>query len=708
VSRLLGQISELERKLNLSRLKGEMIQQSAQLQKRKRFFSEDSTTCQPVAVNAIPAPSTNQAFGGKVEDGNVSKEKEERMAAAVLQLRDEEELIRSKEDAKLIKRKAERLELLLSESKKSADYLQGELDKVQGQAKALYEEKRSSASQLDKLKLSLAEKQTELEMWRRNAEQLKQMMQVSSNEKESEKAERLHHLSSIQELQRTQTHLVRERDEARLAAAEKEREMTGLRREVNSVIDKKKRLEQELERLKQHLVTVEETYTQEALVSEERERGLRTKLSVLEEQLRTASAQQTTTSRAASQRREVLEARLSEVTRECEQAKMMLFSLESEYAGHQRAVDNLNMALEGFQLEKTNDLKRAEAECQQRLEKERRKQDDLLQEVNGLKDQLEKANEGLKAANRLGDQLEQKTKAIAALRQDVNIRDELLKKAQQELDSQHSISVAKVDRYLVKNLIVGYLVADPSKKPEVVKILATVLDFNQEERDKTGLSSGAAGGGGGWLGGWFGGGGGGGSGSTPPSRKTHSRTSSDVQAATGLDQSLAQAFVQFLETESKPKRVPQLPIGELVSPLSSPPIGATPPPSPGHRTRAGSMASQLAAAADGSRRSSNNSTPVSEMGAAAAGVVHNNPIINQSGDLPTFAINRSSSAILKNVLHNNDPSAAASCLGPRTSSPLELHHHHQHQPSAPSAPAPPPLQQQQLTPPPLIKQNKEP
>ena len=84
-----------------------------------------------------------------------------------------------------------------------------------------------------------------------------------------------------------------------------------------------------------------------------------------------------------------------------------------------------------------------------------------------FKDQLEKANEGLKAANRLGDQLEQKSRIIAALKQDVKIREELLKKAQQELDAASSISVAKVDRYLVKNLMVGYITAEVSKKPEV-------------------------------------------------------------------------------------------------------------------------------------------------------------------------------------------------------------------------------------------------
>lgn len=158
----------------------------------------------------------------------------------------------------------------------------------------------------------------------------------------------------------------RERDQARLQVSDKDREMTGLRKEVNSVIDKKKRLEQELERLKQHLVTVEETYTQEALEGEERERFLRTKLANCEENLRVATAQQSSTSKATTAQVQALEAKLAEVSRECEQAKMKLFGMESDRSGHQRAMDNLNMALEGLQMEKANDLRRAEIEFEQK------------------------------------------------------------------------------------------------------------------------------------------------------------------------------------------------------------------------------------------------------------------------------------------------------------------------------------------------------
>ena len=105
---------------------------------------------------------------------------------------------------------------------------------------------------------------------------------------------------------------------------------------------------------------------------------------------------------------------------------------------------------------------------------------------------------------------------------------------------------------MVKNLVVGYVVADVSKKPEILKIVATVLDFNEDERSKTGLGKGMSAQG--WLQSWFGSSAIAASGhSTSEHRRT---TSGEVHAVTGLDLGLAQAFVKFLETESKPKAPP--------------------------------------------------------------------------------------------------------------------------------------------------------
>ena len=86
--------------------------------------------------------------------------------------------------------------------------------------------------------------------------------------------------TALQDLQSNIRQLMQERDEVQIRANDKDRQLAELRKEVNNVIDKKKRLEQETERLKQHLVDVEDGYTQEALQTEEREQELRKKLQV--------------------------------------------------------------------------------------------------------------------------------------------------------------------------------------------------------------------------------------------------------------------------------------------------------------------------------------------------------------------------------------------------------------------------------------------
>jgi len=92
--------------------------------------------------------------------------------------------------------------------------------------------------------------------------------------------QKLFPVSAIQELQSQLTLARRDRDSAQSVTSNRERELQELKREVNNVIEKKRKLEQELSRLKEHLVAVEESGTQEVLAYEERERELRRKLQV--------------------------------------------------------------------------------------------------------------------------------------------------------------------------------------------------------------------------------------------------------------------------------------------------------------------------------------------------------------------------------------------------------------------------------------------
>jgi hypothetical protein len=85
--------------------------------------------------------------------------------------------------------------------------------------------------------------------------------------------------------------------------------------------------------------------------------------------------------------------------------------------------------------EKVNDLKRAEMMYDAKLSEEKEKRNIMEKQIIVLEQKVTSAGEGLAAAHRLGDQLEAKGKVISTLRQEIKIREDLLKKARQELEA---------------------------------------------------------------------------------------------------------------------------------------------------------------------------------------------------------------------------------------------------------------------------------
>jgi hypothetical protein len=151
------------------------------------------------------------------------------------------------------------------------------------------------------MKVSLEEKMHDLEMAKRNLSQVTQLLEEKSQSSESVQNERLQSMSGLlaspfthvlelpilspffqpsTSFRLSPSQLKKEKDELKLTLESRERELVETRKEVSNVIEKKKRLENELERLRAHLVAVEDSYTQEAIESEERERELRKKLQV--------------------------------------------------------------------------------------------------------------------------------------------------------------------------------------------------------------------------------------------------------------------------------------------------------------------------------------------------------------------------------------------------------------------------------------------
>lgn len=165
---------------------------------------------------------------------------------------------------------------------------------------------------------------------------------------------------------------------------------------------------------------------------------------------------------------------------------------------------------------------------------------------------------------------------------------EKLQKSENKIKALSSQTDGKVDKSLIKNLVIGFVSTNNNltkDQTQILKIIATVLDFSQQDHDKLNLNKPQQG----WLSSLL----------TP-------------QTSQGMSQeSLSQAFVKFLENESKPKVVPSL-------------------------------------------LTNNGETPKSRKNSVT--VPRQSPSILSEVVLPTFADfaqNRNSSSILKDVLKDN-------------------------------------------------------
>lgn len=63
-----------------------------------------------------------------------------------------------------------------------------------------------------------------------------------------------------------------------------------------------------------------------------------------------------------------------------------------------------------------------------------------------------------------------------------------LHSAEEKLHETESNQADRVDKSLLKNLLIGYIMAPNNDKQQILKLISSVLDFNQPESDKVGLN----------------------------------------------------------------------------------------------------------------------------------------------------------------------------------------------------------------------------
>ncbi|VDL91972.1 unnamed protein product [Schistocephalus solidus] len=280
--------------------------------------------------------------------------------------------------------------------------------------------------------------------------------------------------------------------------------------------------------LTERQANTEENHTKEALAAEEREISLKKQLADAEKRLATqvefiSSAEDLITS----------------AREERDAARTAGRASQSELNGLKMSYANLQKALENLEKERQSDINIETRHFRLEAERLRAENKSLLDKLNDTQQALKKQDDLVAANQALHKQME--LHAARHYEEQIQILKAERQNFTRELDG-------KLDKSLMKSLLVSCLRLPPSKRPDAFRMLGRILDFTPDECDMLGLSEPV---GTNWRN-WF------------------RMTGADASAGGGDCQkrSFIELFAEFLEKESAPPTQIKLPTDHLQSMIS--------------------------------------------------------------------------------------------------------------------------------------------
>ncbi|KFP56991.1 Thyroid receptor-interacting protein 11, partial [Cathartes aura] len=530
-------------------------------QLKKKLQEKDSTirTLQENNQRLSDSVATASEIERKSQEGTESEMRHIKEKHDVLQksLREKDILIKSKSDQLLsvsenLSNKENENELLkqaVTNLKERNLILEMDIRKLKEENEKIVARSREKETEFRALQetnmqfsMMLKEKEFESHSMKEKALAFEKLLKEKEQGKTGELNQLLNEVKSMQEKAVT---FQQERDQVMVALKQKQMESSALQSEIQHLREKEQRLNQELERLRNHLLEMEDSYTREALAAEDREVKLRKKVLILEEKLASSSTAVENASHQASLQVESLQEQLSLVSKQRDETVLQLTISQDQVKQYALSLANLQMVLEQFQQEEKA-MYSAELEKHQKQTAEWRKKAEHLEEkVVSLQESLGEANAALDAASRLTEQLDIKEEQIEELKKEGEIRREMLEDVQNKLMNLMHSTEGKVDKLLMRNLFIGHFHTPKNKRPEVLRLMGSILGVKKEEldqllsEDQRGVTR--------WVTGWLGGGAGSKSVPSTPLRPTHQNI---------FNSSFSELFVKFLETESCPSLPP--------------------------------------------------------------------------------------------------------------------------------------------------------
>ncbi|KAL7992634.1 hypothetical protein Chor_016890 [Crotalus horridus] len=359
--------------------------------------------------------------------------------------------------------------------------LKEENDRIAGKSQEKETEFRALQETNMQFSIMLREKEFEHNSMKEKALTFEKMLKEREQGKTGELNQLLNEAKSMHE---KAVAFQQERDQVMLALKQKQMETSALQNEVQYLREKEQRLNQELDRLRNHLLEREDTSTREALAAEDRESKLKKKVHNLEEKLQSSSTVMENVSHQASMQAESLQEQLNLVTVQRDETMLQLTLSQDQVKQYAISLTNLQMVLEQFQREEKAMYSAELQKAQKQTAEWKKKAEQLEDKVVLLQERLDEANEALGSASRLTEQLDLKEEQIEELKRQGTIKQEMLEDAQDKLMNLINSTEGKVDKVLMRNLFIGHFHTPKNKRHEVLKLMGSILGIKKDELEQ--------------------------------------------------------------------------------------------------------------------------------------------------------------------------------------------------------------------------------
>ncbi|XP_055335127.1 uncharacterized protein LOC129586134 [Paramacrobiotus metropolitanus] len=253
----------------------------------------------------------------------------------------------------------------------------------------------------------------------------------------------------------------------------------GAHSEMSQLVATNDRLKKEGDRLRAHLLGVEQAYAQDFQTVQGREEELNKVIVQLEEQLRATTVSQQQTSSEVKENIGLLQEQVMLLTHARDEAMTKLRDSEKRNHLMESSLSNIHTALEHMKKEHRGEME---------VDRERAKK-----AARYLEEQLHELRvENTKLKEVVADMHKEKTSAVQSLAESQLLRDavEDLKKQLDEkdmflskaLDDAATISSNKIDKAFIRSMVLGFVAGPKSTQGDILRMLMSTLDFSEQDK----------------------------------------------------------------------------------------------------------------------------------------------------------------------------------------------------------------------------------